>query len=151
MGLLQIAARLDSTRIENLEVIAKKTSAYNQSDYNNKFALEIVRQKIENSNLPYHEFSDDFPYIIDEGNGILIGVSADLLLPKLGKSYLDFYAKKLKRELVGHDGMIQFMSSLINGSNTKDILKKEIGNIEFVNLAYDMKSLERRFRGYGSR
>lgn len=155
MGLKQIASLLNGTTIENLEDIARNIRAHSQAEYSEKFALEIARQKLEKSGVAYTAYNGEFQYFIRE-NGlrekgyILVGVSPGLIIPDTRKNALVAYAKKLRQSLNGCSGLIQFFPFQMNGKDVRAILEKEI-YIAFINLPYDQKSLERRFRQYCSR
>jgi hypothetical protein len=148
MNLKQIAARLDSTRIENLEVIAQKISASDQQEYSARFAREISRQKLQHSNMPFQAASGDFPFTINLDVGIYVGVSPGTILLQMGKSSLVRYSKQLASYLPKGAGIVQFLPFQMNGRNVRSILEKEL-DVAFVNLPYDAGSLRRRFLEYG--
>jgi len=150
MNLRQIAARIENTRIDNLESIARQISASSQTEYNTNYALEITRQKIEGSGMRYHRHRDStegFHYIIEENGGILVGVSAELIVPDTRKSSLMNYTRKIRSRLNGHSGLVHFLPFQMNGKEVRAVLEREL-DIALINLPYDHGSLERRYRQY---
>lgn len=150
MNLRQIAARIENTRIENLEAIARQITASSQIEYNNNYALEIARQKLEGSGMQYRRHRNPtagFPYVIEENSGILVGVSAELITPDTRKSALLDYARKAKAQLHGNFGIIHFLPFQMNGKEVRSVLEREL-DIALINLPYDRAALERRYRQY---
>jgi hypothetical protein len=149
MSLKRIVAILESTQIQNLEVIAKQIRAKSPDKYAQKFSYEIVRQIMENSRLPYEKFSSEYPYLIQVEGGILIGISPEIIIPDTRKNSIKNFAKNVKRDINGYDGLIQFLPFEMNGRQVRSNLETEL-NIAFVNLRYDQKGLNRRFHQYSS-
>ncbi len=147
MNLKQLATRLESANIDNLETIARSIEAESQEDFDDNYALEIVRQKLDELGLSYQEFSYDFPYLINEGEGMLVGVSSKAILPDVRKNKIKNYTNKIKPKIQEYEGIIQFLPFQMNGKKVRENLAREL-DIAFVNLKYDSGSLERRFRQY---
>ncbi|MGM5488470.1 MAG: hypothetical protein ACQESG_05965 [Nanobdellota archaeon] len=148
MELKEIAKKLESTNIQKLEYIASQISAHSQAEYSHKFSDELVRQKLENSQFPYEHFSSEYPYLLENEGGILIGVSPGLMITDSRKRSLKRFAQELKRDTKDYSGLIQFLPFQMNGKQVRTNLEKEL-DIAFVNLPYDQKGLERRFYQYG--
>ncbi len=152
MSLKQIVARLESTSIDNLEEIARGIRAEDQQEYADLFAQTIVQQKIERSGIPYQEGFGGFPYVLQGDQNILVRLSAGLIIPDTRKSSLEVYAKRvngqMERSPDRYSGLIHFLPFLINGKAVRAVLEREM-NVTFINLPYDERSLERRFRQYG--
>ena len=147
MNLTDISARLESARIDNLEKIARHVSASRQEDFNSMLAKMIVEQKLEESGLSYEPFYGEFPYVINENGGAVVSVAPELVIPDQRKNAVQKYARQIRREMDDNSGVIQFMPFQMNGKKLRNYLKDELP-IQFVNLPYDKKSLERRFYEY---
>ncbi|MEK6961383.1 MAG: hypothetical protein AABX47_09515 [Nanoarchaeota archaeon] len=152
MNLRQIAAQIKNTRIENLESIARQITASSQTEYNNNYSIEIARQKLEGSGMRYHQHrpNSGFHYIIEENDGILVCVSAEMIIPDTRKSSLLNYTRKIKTHLGGHSGLIHFLPFQMNGKEVRAILEREL-DIALINLPYDRAALERRYRQHSTR
>jgi hypothetical protein len=147
MNLKQLAKRLESTKIDNLEDIARSISVSTQEEFNEQYAFEIARQKLDELGLSYQEFSYDFPYMITQGEGILVGVAPTSIVPDTRKNKIKNYTNKIKPKVADYEGIIQFLPFQMNGKNVRATLESEL-DIAFVNMPYDGRSLERRFRQY---
>jgi hypothetical protein len=145
MSLSRIATCLDSTQIYGLETIAQTVHATSQDNFDKEFAQKIVMQKLAHSLLSYERNDEKFPYVIHDGENVLVMVSPRLIIPDQRKSSVGRFAREIEKELNGYDGIIAFAPFLMNGHVFRDRLKKELP-IGFVNLAYDAGSLERRYR-----
>ncbi|MFT4310838.1 MAG: hypothetical protein ACMXYC_04350 [Candidatus Woesearchaeota archaeon] len=150
MTLLQIANTLSAARIENLEQIAKRIRADTQAEYNQKFVQEIVRQKILNSEYASTHHSDTYPYKITEDDGsALVAIAPEEILPDTRNNELKKFIRETKEDLEGYLGLIQFLPFQMNGNPLRANLQKQLP-IQFVNMPYNKRDMERRFRAYSN-
>lgn len=140
-----LVKKLDFAHIENIEQIASRTR---NPDYAIKLATEMARQKISTSGFTLAE-----NYTFTFRDGLFIAqVSPFHILENTHKSQLDRHAKSQATLLkqMHAEGIIHFLPFLMNSAEVRDYLEERIP-IGFVNLHYDLKSMERRIRQYANR
>ncbi|MBW3021208.1 hypothetical protein KY334_07975 [Candidatus Woesearchaeota archaeon] len=137
MNLKEMAIQLNQVKIDNIEDIAKKVTSDFFDNYMQNVANEVVRQKLENSSFYYEEDFGLFPYRIG-------GINVDIVHNEMdsSKSMVLRYTRKRK----GYD-ILLFTPFQMNGNKVRSVIEREL-SVSFVNLPYDYKSIERRFRQY---
>ncbi len=149
MSLKKLVSRLDGTPVKH-EEIAKMISAKSQVEFDKLFALELTRKKLDLSNVSYNDSESEFPFLVDQDESYIVGISPRELMVDTRKSTILKYSRSLKSKCDNfktHEGIILFLPYMMNGNKIRQSLEKEIP-VAFVNLGYDSNSLERRFRKY---
>lgn len=143
-----IARRIDSAQIDNLEEIAKRIKARSPEEYQQLFAYAIAGQKLEKSGMPYAKGGLGlFDYTLDVLGSVGVVVHPGPITPDLHKFHVQNYIQRLRKGFNGHAGVIFFLPIQMNGRVVTKLLENGL-DCGFVNLAYDNKSLERRFNAY---
>lgn len=150
LNLRPLAKRLESIVVKQ-EDVAKEIKASNVEDFARIFALEIVKKKLVLSKLDFEEREEnDFPFLINQDGGYFVGVVPRKLLKDERKNKVESYCNKVSSKFGDfkiYPGVILFLPYLMNSNILREQLYDRL-HIGFVNLAYDNRSLERRFNEY---
>lgn len=148
MVLKKVAKKINGAKIQKLEELARATYSSRFEEFKKNFSQEFVSQKLKNSGLDYGEFGESYPFIINQGEGIAVGVSQGKITQKQNKEYVKQVANKINSDVSFLEGIIYFLPFQLNGNKVRDTLKQYIKNddlkkskIEFINIPYNDNTL----------